>query len=58
LQPGTRCPLLSAHYESSVPGLHFAGSSAVPSYGPLMRFVAGVGYAARSITQGVVSRTV
>ena len=58
LQPGTRCPLLSAHYESSVSGLHFAGSSAVPSYGPLMRFVSGVGYAARSITQGVVSRTV
>jgi cation diffusion facilitator CzcD-associated flavoprotein CzcO len=56
LQPGTHCPLLSAHYESSVPGLHFAGSSAVPSYGPLMRFVSGVGYAARSITQGVVSR--
>jgi hypothetical protein len=56
LEPGTRCPLLSAHYESSVPGLYFAGSSAVPSYGPLMRFVSGVGYAASSITQGVVSR--
>lgn len=56
LHQGTGCPVLSAHFESSVPGLHFAGSSAVPSYGPKMRFVSGVGYAARSITQGVRSR--
>jgi hypothetical protein len=57
LHQGTGCPLLSAHFESSIPGLHFAGSSAVPSYGPLMRFVAGVDYTARSITKGVLSRT-
>jgi cation diffusion facilitator CzcD-associated flavoprotein CzcO len=47
-------PNLDAGFESSVPGLHFAGSSAVHSYGPLMRFVAGAGYAARSITRKVV----
>ena len=56
LQPGTRCPFLSGHLEASVPGLYFAGSSAVPNHGPLMRFVAGTGYAARSITQGVLTR--
>jgi cation diffusion facilitator CzcD-associated flavoprotein CzcO len=44
-------PNLSRGFESSVPGLHFVGSSAVHSYGPLMRFVVGAGYAARSITR-------
>jgi hypothetical protein len=57
LHRGTGCPVLTTHFESSVRGLHFAGSSAVPSYGPLMRFVAGVGYTARSITRGVLSRS-
>jgi cation diffusion facilitator CzcD-associated flavoprotein CzcO len=52
LHPGTGCPALSGHFESSVRGLYFAGASAVPSYGPLMRFVAGTRYAARSIAQG------
>jgi len=56
LHPRSGCPVLGAHYESSVPGLHFAGSSSVPSYGPLMRFVAGAGYAARSIARGALSR--
>ena len=58
LHQGAGCPVLSAHFESSVPGLHFAGSSAVPSYGPKMRFVASAGYAAHSIAQGTISRTV
>jgi hypothetical protein len=44
-------PILSAGFESSVAGLHFLGSSALRSFGPLMRFVAGTGFAARSLTQ-------
>ncbi|HLH91544.1 MAG TPA: NAD(P)-binding domain-containing protein [Xanthobacteraceae bacterium] len=44
-------PVLGPGYESSVPGLHFVGSSAVRSYGPLLRFVWGAGYAARSMTK-------
>jgi cation diffusion facilitator CzcD-associated flavoprotein CzcO len=44
-------PLLGKGYESSVPGLHFVGSSAVRSYGPLLRFVWGAGYAARTVTK-------
>jgi FAD-dependent urate hydroxylase len=44
-------PLLGKGYESSVPGLHFVGSSAVRSYGPLLRFVWGAGYAARTVTR-------
>src|SRR5262249_60036977 len=43
-------PLLDLGYESSVPGLHFVGSAAVRSYGPLLRFVWGAGYAARTVT--------
>ena len=49
-------PFLSAGFESSVRGLHFAGSSAVKSYGPLMRFVAGSGYAARHLTQTLIAK--
>jgi hypothetical protein len=46
----------AAGCEASVPGLHFAGASAVDSHGPLLRFVAGAGYAARSITRSVTCR--
>jgi hypothetical protein len=49
-------PLLAAGFESSVPGLHFAGASAVESYGPLMRFIAGAGYAGRSIARALAHR--
>jgi hypothetical protein len=48
-------PVLAAGFESSMPGLHFAGASAVASYGPLMRFIAGAGYAARSVTRTVLA---
>jgi hypothetical protein len=48
-------PVLSAGFESSLPGLHFIGSSAVTSFGPLMRFVAGTGYAASALTRAVVA---
>jgi cation diffusion facilitator CzcD-associated flavoprotein CzcO len=46
-------PVLGRGYESSVPGLHFVGSSAVKSYGPLLRFVWGAGYAARTMAKFV-----
>jgi hypothetical protein len=48
-------PQLQDGLESSVPGLHFVGAAAVASFGPLMRFVAGAGYAARAVTRRVVS---
>jgi FAD-dependent urate hydroxylase len=44
-------PVLSGAFESSVPGLHFLGSPAVGSFGPLPRFVAGCGYAAGAVTR-------
>jgi cation diffusion facilitator CzcD-associated flavoprotein CzcO len=48
-------PVLADGFESSVPGLHFVGASAIASYGPLMGFVAGSGYAARSVTQALLA---
>jgi thioredoxin reductase len=49
-------PVLREGYESSVPGLHFVGASATYSFGPLMRFVAGTGYAARSVTRRITGK--
>jgi hypothetical protein len=46
-------PLLTKDFESSVPGLHFLGAPAAESFGPLMRFVAGTGFASRSLTRSV-----
>lgn len=44
-------PVLSSTFESSVPGLYFVGISAANSFGPLMRFAFGAGFAARQITR-------
>jgi FAD-dependent urate hydroxylase len=49
-------PVLAAGFESSVPGLHFVGASAVDSYGPLMRFIAGAGHAGRSVTRSTLAQ--
>ena len=48
------CPVLTRGFESSVPGLHFLGAPAMWSYGPLMRFVAGADFAARTMTKAVI----
>jgi FAD-dependent urate hydroxylase len=44
-------PLLGAGFESSVPNLHFVGSYAVKSFGPLLRFIAGAPFAARAVAR-------
>jgi hypothetical protein len=49
-------PVLRQGFESTVPGLHFVGLSAVKSYGALMSVVAGAGYAARSLTRFVLAQ--
>jgi cation diffusion facilitator CzcD-associated flavoprotein CzcO len=46
-------PALSVGLESSAPGLHFVGASAVSSFGPLLRFIAGAGFAAREVTRAI-----
>ena len=46
-------PVLSSSFESSVPGIYFVGLAAANSFGPLMRFAYGAGFAARRLTQTV-----
>ncbi|MBV6434475.1 MAG: Ferredoxin--NADP reductase [Bryobacteraceae bacterium] len=48
-------PVLNSRMESSVPGLYFAGVTAAISFGPVMRFAFGAGFAARRITKAVSS---
>jgi cation diffusion facilitator CzcD-associated flavoprotein CzcO len=42
-------PALSANFESSVPGLYFAGLASYYSFGPAMRFLDGASYTAGRI---------
>ncbi|GLW61997.1 hypothetical protein Arub01_02410 [Actinomadura rubrobrunea] len=42
-------PTLDAHFQSSLPGLYFAGLTAAATFGPVMRFVYGADFAARRI---------
>ncbi len=46
-----RAPALSDAFESSVPGLYFAGVAAANTFGPLMRFAYGCDFAARRLTR-------
>jgi thioredoxin reductase len=46
-------PVLSSGFESSMPGLYFAGITAANSFGPVMRFAYGAGFAARTVTRAV-----
>jgi cation diffusion facilitator CzcD-associated flavoprotein CzcO len=48
-------PALSHWFESSVPGLYFVGFASLRAFGPLYRFVAGCGAAARRVG-GAVAR--
>ena len=65
LSPGLRdkiktageSPVLSSAFESSVPGLYFVGLAAANSFGPVMRFAFGAGYAARHLTQEIAEST-
>jgi hypothetical protein len=46
-------PALSTGFESSIPGLYFAGLTAANSFGPVMRFAFGAGFAARTLTRAI-----
>lgn len=50
-------PRLGKSFESSLPGLYFVGLAAAPTFGPLLRFVAGAGFAARRASTSIASRT-
>lgn len=47
-------PQLGRGLEASQPGLHFLGAPAAWSFGPLMCFVAGTGYAGRELTRYIM----
>lgn len=49
-------PVLSRHFESSVPGLHFTGLASAYSFGPVMRFVAGAPLTARRLCGYLAAR--
>jgi thioredoxin reductase len=46
-------PVLSSTFESSVRGLYFVGVAAANSFGPVLRFAYGAGFAARHITHAI-----
>jgi thioredoxin reductase len=49
-------PALNGSFESSVPGLFFAGLSSAATFGPLMRFVCGTDFAAPRLARAVAER--
>jgi FAD-dependent urate hydroxylase len=49
-------PALDGSFSSSVAGLYFTGLAAAATFGPLMRFVCGTGFAARRLTMAVSRR--
>ncbi len=48
-----RTPVLSTSFESSIPGLYFVGVAAANSFGPVMRFAFGAGFAARTVSTAI-----
>jgi hypothetical protein len=50
-------PRLNGGFESSVPGLYFLGASSAETFGPVMRFVSGTPFAARTVTRRMLRRT-
>src|SRR5438552_4213498 len=51
-------PLLSHEFGSSVPGLYFVGLTSLRAFGPLYRFVAGCGAAARRVASCIARERV
>lgn len=47
-------PILNRGFESTHPGLYFVGATAAYSFGPFLRFVAGTGFAAATLSRYVV----
>ena len=49
-------PILSASFESSVPGLYFTGLASANQFGPAMRFLHGAAFTARRVSRHVAAR--
>lgn len=48
-----RTPVLDRNFQSSVPGLYFAGAIAANSFGPLLRFAYGADFTARRLARAL-----
>lgn len=53
IQSAFGTPLLDRSFQSTVPGLHFVGYPAGLSFGPVMRFVYGAEFAARTVARRI-----
>ncbi|MGH9685738.1 MAG: NAD(P)-binding domain-containing protein [Candidatus Acidiferrales bacterium] len=53
LRAAEKSPMLSSNFESSVKGLYFIGVAAANSFGPMLRFAYGAGFAARRLSQAL-----
>jgi thioredoxin reductase len=51
-----KAPLLSASFETSVPGLYAIGLAAAPTFGPSLRFMYGAKFAARALARRIAGR--
>jgi hypothetical protein len=49
-------PQLTPWFESTVPGFYFSGLTSLRAFGPIYRFVAGCGPAARRVARAIVRR--
>src|SRR6202453_5177188 len=49
-------PVLSAHFETSVPGLYMVGLASAHSFGPLTRFACGAKFTAKHISKHVIAK--
>jgi hypothetical protein len=51
VQQAKGSPVLSANFESSVPGLYFTGLASANSFGPVMRFAFGAKFTAQRLAR-------
>jgi L-lysine 6-monooxygenase/L-ornithine 5-monooxygenase len=49
-------PILSANFESSIPGLYFVGAIGANTFGPVLRFACGAEFAARRVARHLSRR--
>jgi hypothetical protein len=50
-------PILTRHFESTIPGLYFVGLTSANSFGPLTRFACGARFAANQLTKHLQSKS-
>jgi hypothetical protein len=43
-------PVLSSHFQASIPGLYFIGAASANTFGPLARFAYGAGFTSRRLS--------